>query len=140
VKAGKVHGAQRADLYGCLYFYLSEQLRSFADRLSKFRISFRVFDRDARDLAKNLHMGTFVGQGLPKGIRFDRIDVSNIIDTEYVGVPNVLQDWAPLLSDTNRFATIVGYSMNWVPKQPGAKPGEGESMKICKKLAEMGKV
>jgi hypothetical protein len=140
VKAGKAHGAQREDLYGCLYFYLSEQLRSFADRLSKFRISFRMFDRDARDLAKNLHIGALIGLGLPKGIRFDRIDVSNIIDTEYVGISNVLQDWAPLLSDTNRFATIVGYSMNWVPKQPGAQPGKEASVKIGTKIAEMGKV
>jgi hypothetical protein len=91
VKAGKAHGAQHADLYGCLHFYLSDQLRSFADRLSRFRISFRMFDSNARDLSKRLQSGAHINQGVPNGIRFDRIDVSNIIDTEYVGIPNVLQ-------------------------------------------------
>jgi hypothetical protein len=140
VKAGKAHGAQHADLYGCLHFYLSDQLRSFADRLRRFRISFRMFDSNARDLSKRLQSGAHITQGVPNGIRFDRIDVSNIIDTEYVGIPNVLQDWAPLLSDSNRFATIVGYSMNWVPKQPGAQPGEEAIKTITSKLLEMGMV
>jgi hypothetical protein len=63
VKAGKAHGAQSVDLYGCLYFYLSDQLRMFADRLSKFRISFCIFDRDARDLAKDLRAGELISHG-----------------------------------------------------------------------------
>lgn len=139
---GKAHGVQSADLYGCLYFYLTKQLRSFAERIKKFRILFRMFDQDARELAKNIRTGVYEAQGLMKSMAFDRIDVSNIIDLEYVGVANVLTDWTPFLSKTNKFSTILGYSMNWVPKQHNSDPGENSNAmsKITKKLMEMGKV
>ncbi|KDR80410.1 hypothetical protein GALMADRAFT_242832 [Galerina marginata CBS 339.88] len=140
IAAGKAHGAQPADLYGCLYFYLSEQLRSFSERIKKFRISFRMFTQDARELAKTLHSGTYKAHGLPKNIVFDRIDVSNIIDNEYVGIPNILIDWAPFLSKTNRCATIVGFSMNWVPKQHNSQPGPAAMERLVGKLMDMGKI
>lgn len=113
IAAGKERGAQRADLYGCLYFYLSKQLRMFSSRIKRFRIKFHMLDRDARALAKDLHSGVLESQGLPKSIRFDRIDVSNVIDNYYIGLPNVLSDWGPFLSGTNPCATLLGYSMNW---------------------------
>lgn len=116
IAAGKAHGASREDLYGCLYFYLSEQFHSFADRLKRFHITFHVFDRDARALSRDIRSGALGSHGLPKHTHFDRIDVSNIIDPEYVGIANVLADWSPYLNKTNRHATLLGYSMNWVPK------------------------
>ncbi|KIM76000.1 hypothetical protein PILCRDRAFT_78276 [Piloderma croceum F 1598] len=140
IKAGKGHGAQRADLYGCLYFYLSDQLRLFSDRLKKCQVTFRMFDRDARELARDVRSGAFEHHGLPKTAHFDRIDVSNIIDTEYVGIPNVLADWASLLNTTNRHSTLLGYSMNWVPKEPNAQPGEKEMERLTTQLFTMGKI
>lgn len=137
-----MHGAQPADLYGCLYFYLSEQLRTFAERIKKFRLSFRMFDQDARELAKKLRLGAYEAQSLSKNISFDRIDVSNIIDMEYVGIANVLADWTPLLNKTNRYSTMIGYSMNWVPKQHNSDPGSNEAVlgKLAAQLLAMGKV
>lgn len=132
--AGKAHGAQRADLYGCLYFYLSEQFRAFSARLKRFRISFHILNCDARDLAKDLRSGALNSQGLSKNLHFDRIDVSNIIDTEYVGIPNVLADWAPLLSEDNPCATLFGHSMNWVPKEPDANPDPKSMLSLASKL------
>jgi len=140
VAAGKAHGAQREDLYGCLYFYLSKQLRSFSDRLKKFQLSIRIFDRDAMQLAEDVRSGTLEHHGLPNTTQFDRIDVSNILDTEYVGIPKVLADWAPLLSVTNRHATLLGYSMNWVPKQADAQPGPTDIETLTQKLLSMGKI
>jgi len=77
--------------------------------------------------------------GLPKSTCFDRIDVSNIIDSEYVGISNVLADWTPLLSKTNRCATILGYSMNWVPKQADSGPGPEAVKRLADQLIHMGK-
>ncbi|KAF7964996.1 hypothetical protein HWV62_1158 [Athelia sp. TMB] len=121
IAAGQACGAKSEDLYGCLYFYLSGQLRSFAERLKRFHITFQLFDVDARNLSKDIQSGALAQCGVPKRTRFDHVDVSNIFDTEYVGIPNVLSDWAPLLNKKNPCATILGYSMNWVPKEPGAR-------------------
>jgi hypothetical protein len=140
IAAGKTHGALREDLYGCLYFYLSEQFRSFADRLKKIHVTFHVFDRDARALARDIRSDALGSHGLPKSTHFDRIDVSNIFDPEYVGIPNVLADWAPLLNKMNQNATILGYSMNWVPKQPNAQPQEADLQKLTDQLVKMGKI
>jgi hypothetical protein len=137
VAAGKTHGAQQADLYGCLYFYLSDQLQSFANRLKKFHISFHAFDRDALALAKDLRSGAL---GLPATTHFDRIDVSNIFDSQYVGIYSVLTNWAPLLSKTNRFATLLGCFMKWSSLQPGGEPGHEELARIMGQLCEIKKV
>lgn len=99
-----------------------------------------VFTEDARDLAKNLSAGLYESLGLPKDTAFDRIDVSNIVDPEYVGIPNILADWAPFLNKNNRCSAILGYSMNWVPKQHDSQPGEAAMKTITLKLIEMGKV
>jgi hypothetical protein len=49
-------------------------------------------------------------------VRFDRIQVSNILDANYVGIEGILSEWAPLLKNS-RTAVIVGYFMNWIAKQ-----------------------
>lgn len=140
IATGKSHGASRADLYGCLYFYLSEQLRKFATRLRTFRVKILAFNVDARNLAKGIRSGILMSHGLPKSISFDRIDVSNILDTEYVGLAGVLADWGPLLKKDNPHATLLGYSMNWVPKQPCSQPGPKEFESLTQKLLREDKV
>jgi len=106
----------------------------------KIHVTFHVFDRDARALAGDIRSDALKSHGLPKSTHFDRIDVSNIFDPEYVGIPNVLADWAPLLNKMNQNATILGYSMNWVPKQPNAQPQEADLQKLTDQLVKMGKV
>lgn len=140
IAAGKERGAQRADLYGCLYFYLSKQLRMFSSRIKRFRIKFHMLDRDARALAKDLRSGVLESQGLPKSIRFDRIDVSNVIDNYYIGLPNVLSDWGPFLSGTNPCATLLGYSMNWVPAQFDATAQPKDIKRLVPQLLAQRKV
>ena len=81
-----------------------------------------------------------MSHGLPKSISFDRIDVSNILDTEYVGLAGVLADWGPLLKKDNPHATLLGYSMNWVPKQPCSQPGPKEFESLTQKLLREDKV
>ena len=117
VKAGKAKGAQPEDIYGCLYFFLSEQLREFHLRLRRFPVSLNVYPLDAASaLPQGIRDGVFTTQGVPATIRFDRIKVSNILDANYVGIYGVLTSWGPLLADGG-FAAVVGHSMNWVAMQ-----------------------
>jgi hypothetical protein len=136
---GRSHGALRADIYGCLYFYLSEQLRTFADRLSRFRLNFRIFSLDARELSRNIRQGALAEHGVPSTIRFDRIDTSNILDVEYVGISGVLDNWGPLL-EQSKHAKIVGYFMNWALRQEGGSPklaDESVSKTIIRRVLDL---
>lgn len=120
IRSGKAHGATREDLYGCLYFHVSDQLHEFADRVARFNISFKMFNKDALDFAKAIRHGELSLCGVPSSIRFDRIDVSNVIDYNYLGISPVLEAWAEFLKHTDD-ATIVGHLMNWPKVQPGAE-------------------
>ena len=101
-----------------------------------------MFNEDARELARNFKTsGSYLDLGMTKDIRFDRVEVANIIDKEYVGIPKILADWTPLLSKTNACATIIGYSMNWPPKQYGSEPKSGSVMTtLLLNLVQMKKV
>ena len=46
------------------------------------------------------------------GYKFDRIDVSNIVDVQYVGSEKVLSTFGPLLNDGNKDAVLVSLYMN----------------------------
>ncbi|KZV67124.1 hypothetical protein PENSPDRAFT_62747 [Peniophora sp. CONT] len=112
VASGRAHGLTRYDLYGSLYFHVSELLCDFAKRLSRFRIKFIVLNEDAVDLATNIQRGDLKDVGIPATARFDRIDVSNIMDANYVGVEKVIGAWGPLLRRA-RTSALLGYFMNW---------------------------
>jgi hypothetical protein len=112
IKGGRAHGAQEEDIYGCLYFYLSDQLRLFVERIQQFHISFKVLCFEAGMLSQVILDNELAPYGIPASIRFDRIEVSNVMDSNYVGINGVLTSWAPLLGGSN-YATILGYFMNW---------------------------
>ncbi|EPQ57739.1 hypothetical protein GLOTRDRAFT_37501 [Gloeophyllum trabeum ATCC 11539] len=142
IECGRRHGAQRADIYGCLYFFLSDQLRIFARRLRRFNISFHVFNRDVRDFAESIKANALASAGIPPHIFFDRIEVSNIMDIEYVGVRRVLEDWGPLLRDS-KTSTIIAYFMNWRTRQKGGDPvtaGKNVVHNLIKRLHERNRV
>lgn len=134
VEAGKTHGAQSEDIYGCLYFFLSEQLRTFAQRLRNFKVDFKVFPFESCHLSESIRRNEFVEYGIPASIGFDRIAVSNILDANYVGLRGVLTHWAPLLAG-NSTAAIVGYFMNWVARQEDGR-AEGASSFTFKNLTK----
>ena len=130
-----MHGAQPEDIYGCLYFFLSEQLRMFAQRLRNFKISFKMFPFEACQLSQDIRQNSFAELGIPASIRFDRIEVSNLLDANYVGLRGVLTHWAPLLVDST--GVIVGYFMNWIGRQvDGRATGASEVVvrRIMKRL------
>jgi hypothetical protein len=120
--AGQRHGCTQEDIYGCLYFYLTEQLRLFVRRLKTFNITITLFDMEACELASALkEQGTTASAStsvFPSS--FDRIALSNITDENYVGLRKSLTAWAPLLSPSSS-AVIIAYFMNWVFLQPDGR-------------------
>ncbi|KAG1747941.1 uncharacterized protein EDB91DRAFT_1235835 [Suillus paluster] len=139
--AGTAQGAQPEDIYGCLYFFLSHELRTFARRLRELHISFRVVATDATILSRVIREDGLSGFGIPASARFDRIDVSNIFDLNYVGIRDVLTHWGPLLKES-RTAALVGYFMNWAMIQPDGRAcsaGDIESKKLIRALIEKGR-
>ncbi|EKM78526.1 hypothetical protein AGABI1DRAFT_101197 [Agaricus bisporus var. burnettii JB137-S8] len=126
IKAGKTHGALPEDIYGCLYFFLSDELRSFHRRIRQFHISFNLYNLDASELSRVIRNGSLAQDNLPASIRFDRIEVSNILDAHYVGLRDVLAHWAPLLTRSTT-ATIIGYFMNWTGLQKDGDATTAES-------------
>ena len=65
IDTGKAHGAQPEDIYGCLYFFLSTQLRTFAARLRGFSSSFTVVPMDARKLPGLIRENEFAEFNIP---------------------------------------------------------------------------
>jgi hypothetical protein len=114
IETGRAHGAQRADVYGCLYFYLADELQTFADRLCSFHINFRVFSDEHRVLSKNLREGTLSPFGFPAGIKFDRIQVGDLSELagEQMKISDILADWSPLLKE-NKHATLLCQILTW---------------------------
>lgn len=145
VASGRAHGTSAEDIYGCFYFYISDQLRLFHRRLheGKFRVSFRIYCSEARQLARILQNNTLRGHGLLASTRFDRIMVSNIMDHSYVGIRETLKSWGPLLSNRQK-AVFLGYFMNWGVVQKGSTVEEsedpGEEERILKILSPRYKV
>jgi hypothetical protein len=92
---------------------------------------------DARQLAKSIRNGD-LSAIVPKLAVFDRIEVSNIMDAEYVGIPNMPADWAPLLRRSND-ADFVGSSMNWCTKQPGSQVSNSDNKVMERVMGDMKK-
>jgi hypothetical protein len=118
VEAGQRYGTVRGDIYGCLYFYLGEQLRTFAQRLSRFRIKFHVFRKDAHVLSQEISAG-HLSKFYPQITKFDRVDVSNSFDVPHADIPRTLSNWGSLLKGNDESA-FVGHFINWSHTYPGS--------------------
>lgn len=71
-------GAATPDTYGKLFYYLRGLLRSFLDRISCLKISFKLLHLDAADLPDHLADASF-----------SRIDVSDL--PKYFFIPTSVQ-------------------------------------------------
>ncbi|KAJ5798007.1 uncharacterized protein N7503_007303 [Penicillium pulvis] len=98
-------GAASADIYGKLFYYLQGLLRSFLNRLQSLEISFDLFQLDVAQLPDHMENDTF-----------SRIDVSNISDAGWLGIPHTLDYMVPLLQTPlqNPHATLITLFMNAV--------------------------
>lgn len=117
--SGRAHSIPNCDIYGALYHHVSDALRKFSARLHRFKISFLVIDEGLDFVSEAILAGKIPKEILSPDTKFDRIEVSNLMDSNHLGVQDVLESWAPLLSRTI-YAAIIGSFMNWVVQQDGA--------------------
>lgn len=97
---------------------------------------------DARQLPRIISENLLYEAKIPSSIKFDRIDVSNILDANYVGLHDVLTLWSPLLGES-KSAVIVGYFMNWSMLQNGGRvtsAGESVAKGLMRRAIEKEKV
>ncbi|KAJ3546627.1 hypothetical protein NMY22_g1969 [Coprinellus aureogranulatus] len=132
VECGKAHGAQHEDIFGCLYFYLSSQLRKFAQRIRTWDILFTVFSLDPEQLSQRLRGNAFQQMSLPSTMRFDRIDIGNLVDKQGK-LKSLLTAWAPLLRQSE-YAVVVGRFENWGKVQGNGKSGSDVGAAAVAKL------
>lgn len=113
-QSGKRHGLDPVDIFGSLFFHVKDELIKFASRVRDFDITIHISQFTAK----------FISQQIPKGTirpfradsKFDRVETSNVCD--YVGIPEVINDWAPLMNRKNKYSTLLMYTMNWILQQP----------------------
>ena len=115
LESGAKHKVESADIMGCLFFHLKDELVEFANRVKFFNANIHLTQFDPKILCRGLAIGAL--KAFDKG-NFDRIDLSSMIDT--VGIEGSLACWAPLLSKQNIHACIVMRSEKWYTTQPKA--------------------
>ncbi|KAI1287182.1 hypothetical protein F5Y03DRAFT_405643 [Xylaria venustula] len=98
-------GPAKKDAYGQLYYYLKRVFTNFHSRLRSNAVSLELYHVNAQTLDKTL-----------TGRHFDRIEVSNICDTHYLGIETSLETFGPLLRSPslNSHATLVTLFLNAV--------------------------
>lgn len=96
------------DKYGQLYLVLREQLEIFRNQCRKREVSYVSTCVNVTNLRS-----AFIEYNR-KDVRFDRIEVSNIVDGGYVGVEGTLAAVGPLLRENNPYAAVVSLFMNAV--------------------------
>ncbi|KAK0497402.1 hypothetical protein EDD18DRAFT_1162060 [Armillaria luteobubalina] len=106
--SGEKHGVEFADIFGCLFFHVKDQLREFARRMKDFNIHLHLTQFDAKILSKGLFAGVVPAFGGPC---FDRVDASNTMDS--AGIKACLNDWGPLLNRQNERSAILIHSKAW---------------------------
>lgn len=108
---GAAHDVPKNDTYGALFFHLLDHFTTFSTRLQQGTINFTLLTVDARKLPPAL-ADSRKKHGLT---RFDRIDVSNITDLCWVGLPDTLSLLGPLLKlpSENPHATLLSLFLNY---------------------------
>lgn len=102
------HGIPKEDRYGRLYFYIRDKLETFCRRAaSAKKLRCHLYCGDAADLPLHLN------NNLEK-MKFDRVEVANIVEMHYLGLGKTLQSCGTLLKTTaeNPHATLIAHFMN----------------------------
>ncbi|OBT41478.1 hypothetical protein VE00_07576 [Pseudogymnoascus sp. WSF 3629] len=116
------------DWYGKLYFFLHKVLEKFLGRLKDLRVSFDIYNVDAKELLLNLKQGIY-----------SRIEVANISDAYYLGICATLGLLSPLLQlpRQNPHATLITTFINAVKEVAKTENSDdqcGDSERITKFL------
>ncbi len=102
------HGIPKEDRYGRLHFYIRDMLEKFCRRIAGgSKLRFHLYCVNAADLS-------FYLNNKLENLRFDRVEVANIVDRPYLGLAQTLRTCGPLLkpSAENPHATLIALFMN----------------------------
>lgn len=97
------------DINGMLFFERKSMVEGFCKAIQTFKATFSMYQIDAMDIGSTLAKANWHRPGL----RFDRIDTSNIADDGYLHLPATLSACGPLLKKQNEnpHATLLTYFM-----------------------------
>ncbi|QPC76664.1 hypothetical protein HYE68_007416 [Fusarium pseudograminearum] len=123
-------GPATSDIYGKLFRHVKCLLKAFVERLSSSIMTFKLLQVDASDLPDHQLERSF-----------DRIEVSNISDSAYLGIHKTVAIMSPLLqpSSVNPHATLITLFMNMVDfnKTMGDKVNESASILIILEFLQL---
>ncbi|KAF1839778.1 hypothetical protein BDW02DRAFT_604401 [Decorospora gaudefroyi] len=88
--------AAKGDEFGAIFFHVRKLLIKFCKRIRDSNVSFHLFSMDARKLS------AYVG-----AMKFDRIEISNICDSEFIGLQASLEAFSGLLKPKSQNATAT---------------------------------
>lgn len=104
VLASNPYDVPENDVYGRLYFYIVDRMKKFVSLANTKKVEILLTSQNAVNLMQDLR----------KAKRsFDRVDVSNITDSNYVGMKAIQVLARPLLNDRNPCSTLITTLMNW---------------------------
>ncbi|TFK39511.1 hypothetical protein BDQ12DRAFT_603633 [Crucibulum laeve] len=112
---GLKHDVNPADIMGCLFFHVKDELQEFTSRMKDFNVDIHFTQYDSRVLSKGISTGVLA---VFEDEYFDRIDMSNMAD--YIGIGECLADWGPLLNRMNPHAALLMHSKYWHHDHPSA--------------------
>ena len=111
LETGRKHGCSPDDTVGCLFFHSKQVFIYFSKRAQQFRLDIHVTNQNAIVVPKLIEQRQGYLQQFSRAT-FDRIETSNVLD--YVETHKLVNAWAPMMNRTNKHATLLLSTMNWL--------------------------
>lgn len=134
---GAKHNVDSADIIGCLFFHVKEELMEFARRARDFHIDLHLTQFSPPLLSKGISIGVL--PAFTEGC-FDRVDTADLPDRE--SIPELLADWGQMLNRSNGRACIIMHSRQWHKNRPNTTAQSNPCSAVmlverCKKLPSL---
>ncbi|KUI70772.1 Histone-lysine N-methyltransferase SMYD3 [Cytospora mali] len=117
------------DVNGKLYQYVRSTLADFHSRLRALDVNFQLFQGDVQGVVPLL---------LDASVRYDRIEVSNICDFNYLGIKETLALFGPRLrlQESHPHATLITLFLNAVDREASSNDVIQEMVQEMAKLTK----
>ncbi|KAG6817139.1 hypothetical protein H0H87_012330 [Tephrocybe sp. NHM501043] len=113
--SGAKYGVGPADILGCLFFHVKKEFMEFAARMKEFHVDLHLTQFSPQLLSKGISIGAL--PAFTEGC-FDRVETLDLADS--YDIPDLLDDWGPMLNRNNRRACILMQTRRWHKDQPSA--------------------
>ncbi|KAF6236092.1 hypothetical protein HO173_005720 [Letharia columbiana] len=121
--SGVRRGGPKEDIYGHLHFHIRDLLENFCQKTTLMKIHMDMYCVNATELPSLL-------DDRLKESAFDRIEISNIADANYIGLEKSLSTFGPLLKNRKQssHATLITLFMNAAEQAAQARGYDIEAM------------